>query len=157
MLILREWMNAGTQLLIRRNKYNDYWLIDLYFLTNPNVPVRNMWRFSMNCIRWLDLYQFWRVYNKVAYYKNGLVLIDIILFISNKMRRCIYLNFSKINKAFVDAPSEYIHKIEPTQYFEKLKPFRVIDLGGNVIAKEYDTIPKDIMNKILDVMVTVIP
>lgn len=51
------------------------------------------------------------------------------------MKRLIFQRFSTISKSFVDSPAEYIHTIDPTHNFPKLKPFRVIDLEGNLIEK----------------------
>lgn len=72
------------------------------------------------------------------------------------MKRLIFQRFSTISKSFVDSPSEYIHTIDPTHNFPKLKPFRVIDLEGNLIDEQYGNIPIATLNKIFDTMVTVI-
>jgi 2-oxoisovalerate dehydrogenase E1 component alpha subunit len=56
------------------------------------------------------------------------------------------MRFSKISKAFKDVPSEYIYSI---------KQFRVIDLEGNLIAKEYNNISKETLNKIFELMIAV--
>lgn len=72
------------------------------------------------------------------------------------MKRIIFQRFSTISKSFVDSPGEYMHTIAPTQNFPKLKPFRVIDLEGNLMNKQYANIPKATLNKIFDTMVTVI-
>lgn len=44
-------------------------------------------------------------------------------------------------------------KLEPAKKPEKIPAFRVIDLEGNVVAPEYESIPKETLNKIFDTMI----
>lgn len=67
----------------------------------------------------------------------------------------IFQRFSKTAKKFVDKPTDYAYKLEAVRQFPKLKPFRVIDLEGNLIAKEYADVPKEDLVKIFDTMVAV--
>lgn len=70
---------------------------------------------------------------------------------------CAWARFSTKAKPFVDAPSEYVHSLNPTKYFERIRPYRVIDLEGNLVAKSSEArIPADTLNRIFDLMVTVL-
>ncbi|CAD8176016.1 unnamed protein product [Paramecium octaurelia] len=66
-----------------------------------------------------------------------------------------FMRFSKISKAFKEVPSQYVYQINPIKNFEAIKQFRVIDLEGNLVAKEYNNIPKEILNQIFDLMISI--
>jgi len=61
--------------------------------------------------------------------------------------------YEKNHSTFNDVEETYTMKLEPAKVPEKIPAFRVIDLEGNVVAPEYESIPKETLNKIFDTMV----
>jgi Pyruvate/2-oxoglutarate dehydrogenase complex, dehydrogenase (E1) component, eukaryotic type, alpha subunit len=67
--------------------------------------------------------------------------------------RCTFAFTKKSNIPYDEEKVEYVSTLKFENYSKPIPTFRVIDLEGNVVSKQYDTNEKELFNKIFETMV----